>query len=73
MFVYLQTVDGEGKPADAYNRRGEVGENDDPASFARMMARHGLAVILSDEDLGKSINGRIVAAMGLVPLTEEAE
>lgn len=52
MFVYLETTGKDGKPTGKFNNRGEVGPNDDPESFARMMEKNGLRVVLSEEDVG---------------------
>lgn len=40
-------------PGTQFRRRGEVGPNDDPQSFKRMMAKKGFAVVFSSEDCGE--------------------
>jgi hypothetical protein len=46
--VYLETAPGSG----LFNRRGEVGQGDNPDSFARLMGIRGLRVLVVGEDAG---------------------
>lgn len=58
-FVYLEATDKiGGKKNGQYNRRGEA--DGDVQSFARLMARKGLAVALSDADLGDKVSAAVI-------------
>lgn len=50
--IYLET----GRNSNVFNRRGEAGPEDDSVSYAKMMGKRGLRVIVAGEDLGPKID-----------------
>lgn len=50
-FIYLEELPHVGR----FKYRGKVEKRDDPAGFARMMAKHGLRVIVADTFRGLEI------------------
>lgn len=55
-YVYLET----GPDSGVYRRRGAVGPNDEPESFAGYMARGGLRVFVANDDLGEQVTARVI-------------
>ena len=53
--IYLESL-RRGRGSDEFRFRGFVGPKDDPESYTKMMAKHGLRVIVSDKHLGPLIN-----------------
>lgn len=56
MHIYLETAPNSG----VLKYRGETGGHDNPESYAEKMAKHGLRVKISEEDLGATISMPVV-------------